>query len=149
MTSSPPISWRFKLRHFVGWGVGYGHYVVGWHGTSTVGSIGTAVGAASLLGLGTEGMVRALSIAVSLASGVKGQFGTPATPLHAGFATPVLASWSNSHVLALETLVASLPRCREIRMRSSASSGRVRNVSAVSDGRVEQPVWSFLSAASS
>lgn len=71
---------------FIGWGVGYGHYVAGWHGTSTVGSLGTAVGVGWLRGLDRDGITRAISVAASLASGMKGQFGTPAKPFHAGLA---------------------------------------------------------------
>lgn len=75
-----------QAQAFVGWGVGPSHYTAGWHGTSTVGCIGTAVGVARLLGLDSAGMARALSNAVSFASGTKGQFGTPIKPLHAGWA---------------------------------------------------------------
>ncbi|WP_052121629.1 MmgE/PrpD family protein, partial [Inquilinus limosus] len=58
----------------------------GWHATSTVGCIGTAAGVAWLRGLDEAGIARAMSLAVSMAAGVKGQFGTPAKPLHAGLA---------------------------------------------------------------
>jgi 2-methylcitrate dehydratase PrpD len=70
----------------VGRGVNPSHYTAGWHATSTVGAIGTAGGAAWLMGLGASGIARAMSVAVSMAAGVKGQFGTPAKPLHAGLA---------------------------------------------------------------
>jgi len=70
----------------VGRGVNPSHYATGWHATSTVGCIGTAAGVAWLRGLDEAGIARAMSIAVSMASGVKGQFGTPAKPLHAGLA---------------------------------------------------------------
>lgn len=70
----------------VGRGVNGSHYLVGWHATSTVGCIGTAAGVAWLMGLDRAGIARALSVAVSMAAGVKGQFGTPAKPLHAGLA---------------------------------------------------------------
>lgn len=75
-----------QCQAFVGEGIGFSHYTAGWHGTSTVGMIGTAAAAASLLGLGQVGVAWALSNAVSLASGTKGQFGSPIKPLHAGFA---------------------------------------------------------------
>ncbi|MBZ6078710.1 MmgE/PrpD family protein [Microvirga puerhi] len=75
-----------QVQAFVGAGVGPSHYTAGWHGTSTIGCIGTAAGVAWLMGLDTEGISRALSIAVSMAAGVKGQFGTPIKPLHAGLA---------------------------------------------------------------
>ncbi|AEM42806.1 MmgE/PrpD family protein [Ketogulonicigenium vulgare] len=75
-----------QAQAYVGWGVGYNHYVAGWHGTSTIGSVGTAAGTAWLLGLDTDGIARALTLGVSMASGVKGQFGTSAKPFHAGMA---------------------------------------------------------------
>ena len=75
-----------QAQAFVGESIGYQHYTAGWHGTSTVGCIGSAAGVAALLGMDTAGIARALSIAVSLASGVKGQFGTPLKPFHAGMA---------------------------------------------------------------
>ncbi|OAM76950.1 MmgE/PrpD family protein [Devosia elaeis] len=70
----------------VGFGVVPSHYNLGWHGTSTIGSIGAAAGVSHLLGLSLEEMVHAMSIATSLACGPKGQFGTMVKPVHAGFA---------------------------------------------------------------
>jgi 2-methylcitrate dehydratase PrpD len=70
----------------VGLGVNPSHYTVGWHSTSTCGAIGTAAGVARLIGLNAAAVARAMSIAVSTASGIKGQFGTPAKPFHAGMA---------------------------------------------------------------
>ena len=75
-----------EAQALVGLGVWPEHYVAGWHGTSTVGTIGTAAGCAALLGLDHDGIVQAMSLAVSMASGMKGQFGTPAKPFHAGMA---------------------------------------------------------------
>jgi len=70
----------------VGRGINPAHYTIGWHATSTVGAIGTAAGTAWLMGLDAAGIARAMSVASSMASGPKGQFGTPAKPLHAGLA---------------------------------------------------------------
>ncbi len=70
----------------VGFGVNPSHYNRGWHGTSTVGTIGAAAGVARLLGAGIEQTAQAMSLATSMACGPKGQFGTPAKPLHAGIA---------------------------------------------------------------
>ncbi|KAB8306233.1 MmgE/PrpD family protein [Erwinia endophytica] len=75
-----------QAQAFVGAVVSPTHYTAGWHGTSTVGCIGTAAGVAWLKGLDQAGIARTLSIAVSLASGVKGQFGTALKPFHAGMA---------------------------------------------------------------
>jgi 2-methylcitrate dehydratase PrpD len=70
----------------IGRGVNPSHYTLGWHSTSTVGAIGTAAAVAWLAGLDAAGISRAMSVVVSMASGIKGQFGTPAKPLHAGLA---------------------------------------------------------------
>lgn len=70
----------------VGFGVNPSHYTIGWHSTSTCGAIGTAAGVGRLLNLDAAAIARALSVAVSSAAGVKGQFGTPAKPFHAGMA---------------------------------------------------------------
>ncbi|HEY8338086.1 MAG TPA: MmgE/PrpD family protein [Tardiphaga sp.] len=70
----------------IGVGVNPSHYTVGWHSTSTCGAIGTAAGVSRLLGLDAAATARAMSMAVSSAAGVKGQFGTPAKPFHAGMA---------------------------------------------------------------
>jgi 2-methylcitrate dehydratase PrpD len=75
-----------EAQAVVGRGVNPSHYTAGWHATSTIGAIGTAAGVAVLLGLDAAGIARAMSLAVSMAAGVKGQFGTPAKPLHAGLA---------------------------------------------------------------
>jgi len=70
----------------VGYGVNPSHYNAGWHGTSTVGAIGAAAGVAHLLGLNVEQTAQAMSLAISMACGPKGQFGTLAKPIHAGLA---------------------------------------------------------------
>lgn len=62
------------------------HYTVGWHSTSTIGAIGTAVGVGVALGLDAVGIHAALGAGVSMASGVRANFGTPLKPLHAGLA---------------------------------------------------------------
>lgn len=75
-----------QAQALVGAGVGMTHYTAGWHGTSTIGTIGSAVATASILGLDAEATARAIVIAVSYASGIKGQFGTMIKPFHAGMA---------------------------------------------------------------
>lgn len=62
------------------------HYETGWHATSTLGVIGVAAGAATLLGLPAERTTHALAIAASMASGIKANFGTDCKPLHVGHA---------------------------------------------------------------
>jgi len=67
-------------------GMNPSHYTAGWHATSTIGCIGTAAGVARLMGLNRDGVAQAMSIAVSMSAGIKGQFGTPVKPLHSGLA---------------------------------------------------------------
>jgi len=62
------------------------HYFKGWHTTSTLGAPAAAAACARLLRLDAARAAAALSLATSLASGAKRQFGTMAKPLHAGLA---------------------------------------------------------------
>ena len=61
-----------------------GHYNLGFHSTSTVGSFGAAAACARLLGLDAEATAMALGIAGTQAAGLKSQFGTMCKPFHAG-----------------------------------------------------------------
>lgn len=70
----------------VGNGVNLVHYERGWHSTSTLGPFGAAAACARLLGLDQARVTAALSLAFSMASGSKLQFGTMAKPMHAGLA---------------------------------------------------------------
>jgi len=63
------------------------HYEKGWHPTSTLGVFGAAAAGSRLLGLDVEQTARALAIAVSMAAGVKANFGSMTKPLHAGQCT--------------------------------------------------------------
>lgn len=65
---------------------GYGHYMAGWHSTSTVGPIGAAAAVARLYGMSSDNFIMAMAISCSQAAGLKAQFGTDTKPLHAGFA---------------------------------------------------------------
>ncbi|ETW92714.1 MAG: hypothetical protein ETSY1_42460 [Candidatus Entotheonella factor] len=67
--------------------VNFVHYEKGWHPTATLGIFGTTAVAARLMGLNPEQTARALAISVSLASGVKANFGTMTKPLHVGQST--------------------------------------------------------------
>ncbi len=60
------------------------HYEKGWHPTVTLGVFGTVAAASRLLDLSEDQMETALGLAVSLASGVKANFGTMTKPLHVG-----------------------------------------------------------------
>jgi 2-methylcitrate dehydratase PrpD len=58
----------------------------GWHGTSTIGTVGAAAAAARILGLSEMECRHALGIAASSACGVKENLGSMVKPLHAGMA---------------------------------------------------------------
>lgn len=74
----------FETTTRIGRSVNFHHYEKGWHPTVTIGVFGAAAASAHLLRL-TEGETAvALAIAVSLASGVKANFGTMTKPLHVG-----------------------------------------------------------------
>ena len=67
-------------------GVHHAHYLKGWHPTATLGVFGATAASARLLKLTEEQLATALSLCVSLASGVKANFGTMTKPLHVGLA---------------------------------------------------------------
>lgn len=60
------------------------HYERGWHATGTLGTLAAAAGCANLLRLNESQATMAMAIAVSLASGIRQNFGTDTKPLHAG-----------------------------------------------------------------
>ena len=60
------------------------HYDLGWHITSTVGSIGAAVAVGKLLALDEEKMSHAISIAATQVTGLREQFGSDTKSLHVG-----------------------------------------------------------------
>lgn len=60
----------------IGRNIGSSHYEKGWHATSTLGSIGSAVATSYLLGFSAEKMENALGIAISQSSGIRSQFGS-------------------------------------------------------------------------
>ena len=59
-------------------------YNRGWHSTTTIGIFGAAVAAGHLLKMNEQQIATALSIAASLASGVRSNVGTMTKPLHNG-----------------------------------------------------------------
>lgn len=70
----------------IGTALGWQHYSSGWHATTTAGALGAAVTASVALGLDTDGVARALALAVPAAGGVQRAFGTDAKSLQVGFA---------------------------------------------------------------
>ncbi|HSC95511.1 MAG TPA: MmgE/PrpD family protein [Burkholderiales bacterium] len=77
----------FETECKIALGVHFYHYTKGWHPTATLGVFGAAAACAKLLKLSDEKTATALSIAASLASGVKANFGTMVKPLHIGHTT--------------------------------------------------------------
>ncbi|MGV6876376.1 MmgE/PrpD family protein [Pseudochelatococcus sp. B33] len=73
-----------EAQALLGAGMNPGHYAAGWHATATIGAIGAAAGVARLMELDTTGIANSMSLACSMASGTKAQFGSPIKPLHAG-----------------------------------------------------------------
>ncbi|GMG80834.1 MmgE/PrpD family protein [Paralimibaculum aggregatum] len=71
---------------WMGKALGYGHYDIGWHSTSTLGPIGTAAACARALGLSPFQMANAMALAASSSAGLKMQFGFDAKAIHAGLA---------------------------------------------------------------
>jgi 2-methylcitrate dehydratase PrpD len=70
----------------LGRAMGAAHYRMGWHATSTLGTLGAAMAAGKLLGLDAGRLEHALAIAVSEASGSQQNFGTMTKPFHPGHA---------------------------------------------------------------
>lgn len=66
--------------------LGFRHYALGFHATSTLGVVGAAAAAAHALELPAPQAHAALSIAASSAGGLRANFGTDTKPLHVGFA---------------------------------------------------------------
>jgi 2-methylcitrate dehydratase PrpD len=76
----------FEVSTALGAALNPDHYTRGWHATSSIGSLGCAAAAASVLGLDPTQTRHALGIAASLASGLKENFGSMTKPFHAGHA---------------------------------------------------------------
>ena len=76
----------FEVSVALGVALNPDHYTRGWHATSSIGTLGCAAAAASVLGLDAGQTRHALGIAASLASGLKENFGSMTKPFHAGHA---------------------------------------------------------------
>ena len=77
----------FETECKIALAVHFHHYTKGWHPTATLGIFGAAAACAKLLKLPEERTATALSIAASLAAGIKANFGTMVKPLHVGHCT--------------------------------------------------------------
>ncbi|WP_296250872.1 MmgE/PrpD family protein [Pseudomonas sp. UBA4194] len=76
----------FEMQTRLARSVNFHHYDKGWHPTATLGVFGAAAASAKLLGLDEQQTATALALCVSLASGVKANFGTMTKPYHVGHA---------------------------------------------------------------
>jgi 2-methylcitrate dehydratase PrpD len=74
----------FEVEAKIGRGVNPHHYNLGWHATSTLGTLGAAAACAKLLQLDVPQTQTALGIAASTAAGLRQNFGTMTKPLHPG-----------------------------------------------------------------
>ena len=83
----------------LGSALGTGHYMRGWHTTSTAGTFAAAATAARLWRLDAPALQRAWGIAASQVSGLVRNFGTMTKPFHAGRAARcgVLSAWLAKH----------------------------------------------------
>ena len=66
--------------------VAFAQFAKGWHTTSTLGGLGAAAGAGTLLKLSEQQIRMAMGIAASMAGGLQVNFGTMTKPFHAGWA---------------------------------------------------------------
>ena len=74
----------FEVETKIGLAVNPRHYALGWHATSTLGTLGAAAACAKLLHLDMPHTQRALGIAASTAAGLRQNFGTMTKPFHPG-----------------------------------------------------------------
>ena len=77
----------------IGETIGSEHYENGWHASSTIGLISATVACSYYLNLDTNDFANAIGIAVTQASGLRGQFGSDIKALHIGLAAQK-AYWS-------------------------------------------------------
>ena len=74
----------FETETRIARGVHLHHYTKGWHPTATLGIFASVAACGKLLKLDDDTLATALSMAVSMAAGVKSNFGTMVKPLHVG-----------------------------------------------------------------
>lgn len=77
----------FEAETRLGRAVNFHHYEKGWHPTGTLGVFGAAAACGHLMGLDEQRLAVALSLAASMASGLKANFGTMTKPFHVGHAS--------------------------------------------------------------
>ncbi|MBJ3778536.1 MmgE/PrpD family protein [Acuticoccus mangrovi] len=74
----------FEAGCLFGQTIAPGHYAAGFHATGTIGTLAAAGAVATLMGLDETTTAQSFAIAMTMAAGLKGTFGTMAKPLHAG-----------------------------------------------------------------
>ena len=74
----------FEVEAKLGAASGQEAFDVGWHPTSTLGVLGATAAVGRLVGLDVDRMRHALGLAVSMAGGVRQNFGSMAKPFHVG-----------------------------------------------------------------
>ena len=85
----------------VGLWLGRQHYQLGFHQTATAGAFGATLAVGRMLGLSEIQLRHALGLCATMASGLKGQFGTMGKPLNAGLAARAgieAATWAYAGV---------------------------------------------------
>lgn len=83
--------------------LGRGHYQIGFHQTATAGAFGATIGLARLLRLERGQISHAIGLCATMASGLKGQFGTMGKPMNAGLAARVAIEaviWARAGITA-------------------------------------------------
>lgn len=92
--------------------VGPSHYDRGFHASATIGTFGAAAAAGRLLGFDVEQLAQAISLAGSMAAGLKGVFGTPLKPFQVSRASGngVLAANLVRRGLAGRTNILEVPQ---------------------------------------
>ncbi|EUC43319.1 hypothetical protein COCMIDRAFT_38737 [Bipolaris oryzae ATCC 44560] len=102
------------------------HYDVGWHITSTTGSIGAAVGVSKLLRLNTTHMQHAIGIAATQVVGMQVYFGSDTKSFHIGRAAQggILAALlaKNGYTSSLEALEAKYGWLHVVSTRENATA---------------------------
>jgi 2-methylcitrate dehydratase PrpD len=68
----------------LGEALGFGHYLAGWHSTSTLGPIAAAAACAHAMKLPSERIAAAMNMASSVSAGLQYQFGTDMKAAHVG-----------------------------------------------------------------
>lgn len=109
----------------VGLSVSPEHYDMGWHITSTTGSIGAAISVGKLLGLSTTHMQHTIGIAATQVVGMQVYFGSDTKSLHVGRAAQggILAALlaKNGYTSSLEALEAKHGWLHVISTRENAT----------------------------